>query len=220
MQHAVTAGSCAPGGRQVYLTFDDGPDPRWTTRVLDLLAGADARATFFVIGRLARAEAPLLRRIARLGHEIGNHTWSHRHPWTMSARLARQDVRDGAEVIADIVGRRPRLFRPPHGRVRRCMLEEARAGGQRLVLWSVSAVDWGPLGRARRIAARLSRVLPEDIVLMHDGGRGVNRPSELVQVLPAFLAALGRDGVAPCVLPGSHEAKGHGATYPGHAWIR
>jgi peptidoglycan/xylan/chitin deacetylase (PgdA/CDA1 family) len=179
-----------PDERRIFLTFDDGPDPHWTPVVLDLLAAHGVGATFFVIGRDAQAHGVLLRRIANAGHEIGNHTWSHRHPWTLPQHAARSEVREGAAAIADLVGRTPRYYRPPHGRLRRCMVEEAEDGGQRTVLWSASAVDWGPLGYADGIAARLARTGPGDIVLMHDGGRGINRPQELTRVLPAYLRSL------------------------------
>ncbi len=193
----------ATDGDRVYLTFDDGPDAQWTARILDLLAEANACATFFVVGRQARAQAPLLRRIAAQCHEIGNHTWSHRHPWTMLPSAARQEVHDGAAAIADIIGQGAKFFRPPHGRLRRCMIEAAASRGQQLVLWHRSAVDWGPLGSARGIAARLALVQAGDIVLMHDGGAGINHPGELVQALPSFLADLGRRGLVPSLLPGA-----------------
>ena len=183
--------SASDGGR-IFLTFDDGPDPEWTPRVLDLLAANGARATFFVIGRAAQAHAAVVRQIAAAGHEIANHSWSHRHPWSMSARAARGEVRAGAAAIADLMGRAPKHFRPPHGRLRRCMIDEAEENGQQVALWSLSAVDWGPLGYASGIAARLGKAKAGDIVLMHDGGRGINRPKELVPVLPGFLAALAR----------------------------
>lgn len=189
-----------PAAGPVYLTFDDGPDAHWTPRILDLLAQADVRATFFVIGRLALGQPALLRRIAACGHEIGNHTWSHRHPWAMPPAAARQEVRDGAAAIADLTGRAPKFFRPPHGRLRRCMIEAAERDGQTLVLWDRSAVDWGPLGGAAGIARRLLAVQDGAIVLMHDGGRGINRPGELAKVLPRFLAHLRQRGVnrEPC----------------------
>lgn len=193
----------APDGNRVYLTFDDGPDAQWTARILDLLAEANMRATFFVVGRQARAQAPLLRRIVAQGHEIGNHSWSHRHPWTMLPSAARKEVHDGAAAIADIIGQGARFLRPPHGRLRRCMIEAAASRGQQLVLWHRSAVDWGPLGSARGIAARLGAVLAGDIVLMHDGGGGINRPGELVKALPSFLADLSRRGLVPSLLPGA-----------------
>lgn len=183
-----------PTAGTVYLTFDDGPDARWTPHILDILDEANVLATFFVVGRLALGQPALMRRIVAQGHEVGNHSWSHRHPWTLSSAAARLEVRDGAATIADLIGQTPRFFRPPHGRLRRCMLEEANRGGQSLVLWDRSAVDWGPLGGASRISRRLHAAQDGDILLMHDGGRGINRPGELVKVLPQFLAYLKQYG--------------------------
>jgi peptidoglycan-N-acetylglucosamine deacetylase len=178
------------GDGAVHFTFDDGPDPEWTMRVLDVLAAAQAHATFFVVGRAARAAPELVRRVAAEGHAVGNHSYSHRHPWTIRETEARDEVRDGAAAIADALGRAPRWFRPPHGRMRRCMLDEAERSGQRTVLWSLSAIDWGPLGHAAGIAKRVRGVGPGDIVLMHDGRNRHNRPDELLQVLPRLLAEL------------------------------
>jgi peptidoglycan/xylan/chitin deacetylase (PgdA/CDA1 family) len=179
----------------VYLTFDDGPDPRWTPQILDLLAQAQMQATFFAIGECARREPALMRRVADAGHAIGNHTFSHRHPWLMSSRAAREQVRDGAKALSDATGRAPVLYRPPHGRARACMSEEARLQGERVVMWDRSAIDWGWLGSAPRIAARLARVRPGDIVLMHDGQNVHNRPDQLLQVLPGFLRELAARGL-------------------------
>lgn len=186
--------------RRICLTFDDGPDPRWTPRIFEILARANVSATFFVVGRLALKQAALIRQIVANGHELGNHTWSHRHPWILSAAAARQEVHDGAAVIAELSGRSPKFFRPPHGRLRRCMIEEAERGGQTLVLWNRSAVDWGPLGYERGIARRLAATQAGEIVLAHDGGRGINRPEELVKALPHFLANLASRGLVPGLL--------------------
>ena len=185
----------------ICLTFDDGPDPDWTPRVLEALAVHGMVATFFVIGREAQRHGALVRRICAAGHEIGNHTWRHRHPWILSAAAARREVRDGAAAIADLTGRATRLFRPPHGRCRACMLDEAAIGGQQLALWNRSAVDWGPLGRTPGIAQRLAGARPGDIVLMHDGAGAHNRPAQLMAALPGFLDTLRRQGLLPDKLP-------------------
>ena len=181
-----------PAFANVHLTFDDGPDPVWTSRCLDVLAEAHARATFFLIGAQARRHAALTRRIAREGHVIGNHTFTHAHPWTLDRYRAAAEVRDGAEAIADALGTMPTLFRPPHGSRRRAMLEEARAQGESLVMWDVSVIDWGWLGTAPRIASRLTRARDGDIVLMHDGANKHNRPDQLLAVLPAYLRSRAR----------------------------
>ena len=171
----------------VHLTFDDGPDPTWTPRCLEHLARANAHATFFVIGANAVRQRNLVRRIAAAGHAVGNHTLTHAHPWTVNARRARAEVRDGAAAIADVLGFEAKLFRPPHGARRRCMLEEAQAQGESLVMWDISAIDWGWLGTAPRIAKRLGRVKAGNIILMHDGANKHNRPDQLLRVLPSFL---------------------------------
>jgi len=184
----------------LYLTFDDGPDADWTPRILDVLAQAGAKATFFVIGDAARRRPELLRRAVAQGHGIGNHTRTHRHPWTMSSTAARDEVREGAAIIEDIVGARANWYRAPHGRNRACMTEAARECGQSVVNWHLSAVDWGPLGQSKSIEGRLRRAQSGDIVLMHDGRNKHNRPDELVKVLPAFLAALTLRGVQSSAL--------------------
>jgi peptidoglycan/xylan/chitin deacetylase (PgdA/CDA1 family) len=189
------------GSGHCYLTFDDGPHPDWTPRVLDVLARADVRATFFVIGRLAQQSPALLREIRAAGHVIGNHGYSHRHPWTLTRARARSEVRAALDTIAQVLGERPQWFRPPHGRLGAYLVEAAREEGQRVALWSVSAVDWGPLATRERIQARLGALRAGDIVLMHDGPLRHNRPDRTLQVLPSLLAALTRDGPAPAPLP-------------------
>jgi peptidoglycan-N-acetylglucosamine deacetylase len=171
----------------IYLTFDDGPDPYWTPRVLELLAAHGAAATFFLVGRRAVAHPGLVCAILAAGHGIGNHTFNHFHPWRMREAHARRDVRDGAAALEDICGRQVRLFRPPYGRLRPCMNDEAAKCGQALVLWHRSAIDWGLLGRSAGIARRLGRVRPGEIVLMHDCAAGGNHPEELLRVLPELL---------------------------------
>jgi peptidoglycan/xylan/chitin deacetylase (PgdA/CDA1 family) len=187
--------------QHVYLTFDDGPDPRSTPQILDLLAQAQMHATFFAIGEFAQREPALLRSVAAAGHAVGNHTFSHRHPWLMRARAARAQVRDGAKALSDVLGREPFLYRPPHGRARPCMTDEAHLRGERVVMWDRSAIDWGWLGTAPRIAERLARVRAGDIVLMHDGRNQHNRPDQLLQALPEFLRELTRRGLRSVACP-------------------
>lgn len=185
----------------IFLTFDDGPDRDWTPRVLDLLAQADARGTFFVLGEQALREPALVRRIVAEGHVVGNHTFSHRHPWTLSRDQAVAQVQSGCNAIETVLGQRPQFYRAPHGRDRRCMTDAAVACGETPVGWHLSAVDWGPLGTAPRIAARLRRVRAGDIVLMHDARNRHNRPDELLRVLPAFLEDLSHRRLNPVALP-------------------
>jgi peptidoglycan-N-acetylglucosamine deacetylase len=186
---------------RVYLTFDDGPDPEWTPRVLDVLEQAKVKATFFAVGQQAQRLPELMRRVHDAGHAVGNHTFSHRHPWFMSPRAARAEVRDGANAISDVLGVAPQFYRPPHGRQRACMSDEAQRCGEQVVLWDVSAIDWGPLGVVDSIEKRLHAVKGGDIVLMHDGQNKHNRPDQLLQILPLFLRKLADRGLHPALLP-------------------
>jgi len=188
-------------GASVYLTFDDGPDKEYTPLILDLLAAARIKATFFMIGELACRFPELVRRVQAQGHRIGNHSYSHRHPWFVTAARARREVADGSAAIADIIGERPGLFRPPHGAVRRAMAEESERLGEAMVLWDLSAIDWGPKGTAAGIAGRLARVKAGDIVLMHDSARGINRPDVLVGVLPQLFHHIEEGGLSPAPIP-------------------
>lgn len=185
----------------LYLTFDDGPDPHWTPRVLDTLAQRHAFASFFVIGQLAHRFAPLLREAHAAGHAVCSHGWSHRHPWTLDGPAAEREVRDGADAIAQALGARTGWFRPPHGRMTPQLARAARAAGQRIALWSVSAIDWGPFGASARIVQRLAAARSGDLVLLHDGPWLHNRPAAMLRALPVVLERWRTAGRAPLPLP-------------------
>jgi peptidoglycan-N-acetylglucosamine deacetylase len=175
------------------LTFDDGPDPNYTPQILDRLAAAGVRATFFLVGSAAVRHPALVRRIVTAGHEVANHTWNHRYPLLGGAAAAREEVTAGSDALAGITGQHPRYFRPPYGRLRRCQTEAAAELGQTVVLWSLSGKDWGPWGRAALISRRLARAQAGDIILLHDARWRYNRPWETLQVLPQFIARAHRN---------------------------
>jgi peptidoglycan/xylan/chitin deacetylase (PgdA/CDA1 family) len=194
-------------GARCYLTFDDGPDGEWTPRVLDALAHADRRVTFFVVGQLAARHGSLLRAVLAAGHVLGNHGYGHHHPWTLTREHARREVRDGADAIAQATGERPAWFRPAHGRLSRSIVDAAGENGQRIALWTVSAVDWGPFASPRRILARLVTVGAGDIALMHDGPMHRNQPVCTLQVLPRLLAHFAHRNLEPAPLPTSLQCR-------------
>src|SRR5690554_3559331 len=138
----------------IYLTFDDGPDPEFTPRLLDILDLFQIKATFFVVGSACQQHPELLRRILAAGHTLGNHTQNHRHPWFINDDNARREVNYAAQLIMDILGEPLSFFRPPYGRQRRTMLDEASALGMETVLWDRSAIDWGMLASEDGISAR------------------------------------------------------------------
>jgi peptidoglycan/xylan/chitin deacetylase (PgdA/CDA1 family) len=183
---------------RVALTFDDGPDPEATPRVLDLLDRHRARATFFCVGERVERHPELAAEIARRGHRVENH--SHRHLKRFSllgpGAVAREIDRAQA-AIAAATGRLPRLFRPPAG-IRNLFLEPALARrGLWLASWSRRGFDT-VRGDAARVARALTRGLePGEVVLLHDGGsaRAAGGGPVVLEVLPAVLAAIDAAGL-------------------------
>ena len=100
---------------ELALTFDDGPNPAWTPRLLDILASHDVRATFFLVGRFAQAEPELVRRIAAAGHLIGNHSWSHPNLALTATGRIDEELQRTSETLEQITGAPVRYFRPPFG---------------------------------------------------------------------------------------------------------
>ena len=156
--------------RRIALTFDDGPSNE-TEHVLDLLAEHNARATFFVCGANVERRPETARLAAALGHEIGNHTHTHRCLLRLGPDAVYEEVSRAQRAIEDYVGTRPRLFRPPYG-VRSPWLPAALAAeGLLSVHWSVIGMDWK--FPADRIAARVLRwgAEPGAVICLHDGDR-------------------------------------------------
>ena len=198
-------------GVTVALTFDDGPDPVATPRVLDLLATAGVTASFFCIGERARRHPALLRRIAAEGHSVENHSDTHPHHFAFLAGPAlRREVADAQSALADITGVAPRWFRAPMG-IRSPLLDPAlHRACLRLASWTRRGYDT----RCRTPAAVLSRlardVLPGDVLLLHDGNcaRSATGTPVVLDVLPPLLAQLQASGVTPVPLPRSSPAAG------------
>ena len=190
--------------RDIALTFDDGPDPLVTPRVLDILDAHGAKASFFCIGERVEAEPALTREILRRGHSVENH--SHSHPLGFALSLAGGFARElGAarEAIEKATGTSPVFFRAPMG-LRNPLLDYAvhRAGLQ-YVSWTRRGFD-GVDGNADAVLGRLTRGLAAgDILLLHDGRCALSSNGEPVvtEVLPRLLEILAAEGLRPVSLP-------------------
>lgn len=182
-----------PSARRVALTFDDGPDPEITPRVLDLLRPAGARATFFCIGRKAEAHPELVAAIVAGGHRVENHSYRHSSAFALLGPGALgRDLDRAQEVLERTSGRRPELFRAPAG-IRSPWLDPLLARrGLRLVSWSRRGFDTVD-GRADRVLRRLTRSLRGgSILLLHDGGsaRDGTGNAVVLEVLPRLLRTI------------------------------
>jgi len=175
-------------GRQVCVTFDDGPSPVITPRILELLRAAKVRATFFVMGTQARAHPELLRAIVAAGHEIANHSYSHDDMTRKTPAEIQQELLKTQVIVEDVTGRRTRFFRPPGGRRTGEVRSAAAALGYRVVLWSANISVCAGLSPQKGVAKLLKDVGPGAIILLHNG------PDETVDVLPGLLSALKQRG--------------------------
>jgi peptidoglycan/xylan/chitin deacetylase (PgdA/CDA1 family) len=177
--------------RVVALTFDDGPDPVHTPALLDALAELDAPATFFLVGDIVDANADVVRRIAREGHELGNHTYSHRYlPLARSSSVERE-LRATDRAVQRATGIVPTLARPPWGGRSPWTVRAFRRLAKRLVLWDINSNDWKG-APARAVAERvLERARPGSIILMHEAREGGEVTIEAVRLLVPALRARG-----------------------------
>jgi peptidoglycan/xylan/chitin deacetylase (PgdA/CDA1 family) len=182
------------GARGFALTFDDGPDPVSTPRVLDALDAAGAKATFFLIARKAEAHPDVVREILRRGHAIGLHSYAHDRLFSLrSEKRVAADLERGLEVLESITGETPRWFRPPIGHTTPPIARAAEDLELRIVGWSVSALDGIAGASAERVAARVaSRLHDGAIVLLHDASeRGTHAPVAADAI--AKIVAAGRE---------------------------
>lgn len=161
------SGTGHPG--HVALTFDDGPDPRCTPELLDMLAERQVRATFFLLGPMAANAPALAAEIAAAGHDIAVHGWDHRYPLLRSPRALRDDLARAVGAVADAGGVRPRFYRPPYGVLSTGALAAARGLGLIPVLWTTWGREWVPGSTPESVLATLTGGLTGGAcVLLHD----------------------------------------------------
>ncbi|HLK36624.1 MAG TPA: polysaccharide deacetylase family protein [Polyangiaceae bacterium] len=180
------------GARGVALTFDDGPDPRWTPKVLECLAKRGVVATFFVIGRKAERHPDVVRAILAAGHGIGLHAHDHDRLFSLrSERRVRADLERGIAALEKVSGQRPVLFRPPIGHTNPAIGRVADDLGLAVVGWTVAGRDGLAGARPEDVVTRVRRELRDRvIVLLHDAAERGDREPAAVRALPAILDAI------------------------------
>lgn len=181
--------------REVALTFDDGPWPRTTAKILDVLVRNKAKASFFVVGYLAERYPMLVRREVRSGMTVANHSWSHPAdpPFRDLASSRTSTEISRPNELIQRYGSPVRLFRPPGGSWDDDVRQTAAELGMRLVLWDVDPLDWRRSTTPKQITKRvLSNVRPGSIVLLHDGGGDAR---DTIAALPDIIKGIRKQGL-------------------------
>jgi peptidoglycan/xylan/chitin deacetylase (PgdA/CDA1 family) len=180
------------GARGVVLTFDDGPHPRWTSRILRILAEYDAKATFFVVARKAEEHPDVLRAVLEAGHAVGLHSYAHDRLFALrSESRVREDLERGIAVLEKLTGARPLLFRPPIGHTNPIIARVTDALDLVTVGWTIGGRDGVASARPEDVVTRVRRDLRDGaIVLLHDAPERGDREPAAVRALPAILDAI------------------------------
>lgn len=185
----------------VALTFDDGPDPRFTPHMLDVLARSGASATFFVVGRNALEHPELVRRILAEGHEVGNHTQDHVWLDRLGVGAVRAQITAGSASLRAVGAPEPHLFRPPRGWTTRDVARSATTLGLRSVFWTDCLEARLHTGVRAGATAVADSARPGSVLLLHDGGSLTGPNAQhldrggTVEALPLLLANLRRRGL-------------------------
>jgi peptidoglycan/xylan/chitin deacetylase (PgdA/CDA1 family) len=180
------------GARGAALTFDDGPDPVHTRRVLEILEKHDAHATFFLIGRKVEKHADVVREIVARGHDVGVHGFAHDRLFSLRGpRRVRRDLERAVRAVEAVTKRRPVLFRPPVGHTNPTIARIAEQLGLTVVGWSAAGYDGIARARPLRVAARVAKNLDDGvIVLLHDAAERDDHEPVGVAALPEILASM------------------------------
>lgn len=155
-------------GGQVALTFDDGPTPGVTDRILDELKQRNLHATFFMIGRNIETHPELARRVLAEGHDIGNHTYTHPKLPTLNEDDAEAEIQKTIEVMRDVLHHRTDWFRPPFGALRPDQFGLLERFGIRSVMGKVSSSDWAQPGEDSIVSTVLEETQSGSIIICHD----------------------------------------------------
>lgn len=181
----VSFSSVRNDGNYIAMTFDDGPHPKNTPRLLDILRQRNVKATFYVIGNSVNLYPEITRRIVAEGHEIGNHTWNHPNLTKLSNASVRKELDTTRDAIIRATGVQPRTMRPPYGALRISQREMIHSEyGYPTILWDVDPLDWKRPGTAVVKSRILSGTSSGSIVLAHD------LHSTTVDAMPTTLDAL------------------------------
>lgn len=180
-----------PGAKLVALTFDDGPTPGQTDRVLDILKKEQVHATFFMLGRRIKEDPQIARRAVAEGHLIGNHSYNHPDLRKLDDGAIAKQVTATRDKIRGVAGSGSAWFRPPYGAVDPHVLKTLRKMDQKVVMWDVDPQDWRKPGVKSLVTRVVSQTEPGSVILLHDGGGDRRRT---ISALPYIIRELKKRG--------------------------
>ena len=182
----------------VALTFDDGPSPIWTPKILDELKKVNIKATFFMLGEHVAKYPEVARRVAEEGHEIGNHTYDHHVLLYYKLEELEKEIKDAERIIQKVTGKTTRYFRPPKAWLTAQEKKKISELGYKVILWSLNSKDWVTFDDKYIVKYIVRHIKPGDIILFHDSGgvfstEGGDR-HETVKTIPRLVEALTKKG--------------------------
>lgn len=184
-----------PDKGKVIITFDDGPDPKYTLRVLDILRASRVKACFFVIGEKAHRYPDIIKKIVSEGHEIGNHGFRHHVPWFLGPIKTVLDINKSSQIIEEISGSPPAAFRPPWGLFNLSSFIARFIIKQKFILWSFISWDWTKGTTPEKLITKVQKKVKDgSILIFHDSdtvpGASSRSPEKMISALPEIINIL------------------------------
>jgi peptidoglycan/xylan/chitin deacetylase (PgdA/CDA1 family) len=193
----ISEAKLPPEKKVIALTFDDGPWPNTTAKVLDILKKNRIKSTFFVVGQNVKNYPDLTKQIVADGHIIANHTWHHWYH-QMNAQAAAYEVANTTDIIYQTTGVRTSLFRPPGGIMNNGVAAYAKNNKYAVIMWSADSMDYSRPAVPRLMNNIFREAKPGGIVLMHDGG---GDRSNTVKALPEIISRFRKQGYEFVTVP-------------------
>ena len=176
---------------KIAITFDDGPHPKNSKKILDILDKYNVKSTFFVVGVNVKNYPNTLKEIVNRGHEIGNHTYSHSILKSLSEEQIKKEICDTEDALNKVCNLAPNLLRPPCGMYSATLLSVAKMKDYKIVLWTIDTNDWAHNSVDNIVNGILSSVKSGDIILFHDYISGVNNTPNALDIIIPKLQEMG-----------------------------
>lgn len=180
---------------RIAITFDDGPHPKHTPEILDILKENNVKATFFVIGQNVKNYPDCAKRILCDGHEVGNHTYSHRVLKSLTKEKIEKEITEMENQLSKIANYHPKLIRPPCGMYNDTLVKTADETGYKIILWSIDTKDWAHSSTDSIVSNVVTNVRGGDIILFHDYVSGEDGTPDALKIIIPKLKSMGYEFV-------------------------